>query len=61
MQLYEDPLNRENGGYCYANNKGNGEHYGIRTDANNNHEVTGEGRLQSDNEKRWTCIEVEVF
>ena len=37
------PLNKENGGYCYTNGYDDGAIYGIKSDAQGNHEVTGEG------------------
>ena len=38
-----DPLNKEDVGYCYTNGYLNGSIYGIASDSEGNHEVTGEG------------------
>ena len=61
LGLYGDPLNKEGAGYCYTNGHSNGANYGIKSDADGNHEVTGEGHKQKGNEKRFTCVELEVY
>ena len=43
LGLYGDPLNKENAGCCYTNGYGDGAGYGIASDSEGNHEVTGEG------------------
>jgi hypothetical protein len=43
LGLVEDPLNNENGGCCYTNGFCEAAIYGIKSDAQGNHEVTGEG------------------
>jgi hypothetical protein len=43
LGLLGDPLNGENGGYCFTNGYDDGAIYGIKSDAQGNHEVTGEG------------------
>jgi hypothetical protein len=43
LGLYEDPLNNENGGRCFTNGYDDAPIYGIKSDAQGNHEVTGEG------------------
>ena len=56
-----DPLNKEDAGYCYSNGYSDGANYGIKSDAEGNHEVTGEGQKQKDDKKRFTCVELEVY
>jgi hypothetical protein len=43
LGLGGDPLNNENGGRCFTNGYNDGAIYGIKSDAQGNHEVTGEG------------------
>jgi hypothetical protein len=43
LGLAEDPLNNETGGRCYTNGYDDAPIYGIKSDAQGNHEVTGEG------------------
>jgi len=43
LGLEADLLNKENGGWCYTNGFCEAVIYGIKTDAQGNHEVTGEG------------------
>jgi hypothetical protein len=43
LGLLGDPLNKEDAGYCWTNGYSNGAHYGIKSDSEGNHEVTGEG------------------
>ena len=43
LGLAGDPLNEENGGWCYTNGYEDAPIYGIKSDAQGNHEVTGEG------------------
>jgi hypothetical protein len=38
-----DPLNKYDAGYCRTNGYGDGANYGIKSDSEGNHEVTGEG------------------
>jgi hypothetical protein len=38
-----NPLNKENAGCCFTNGFNNGAIYGIASDSEGNHEVTGEG------------------
>jgi hypothetical protein len=61
LEVYGDPLNKEDAGYCYTNGHGNGAIYGIKSDSEGNHEVTGEGHKQKDDNKRFTCVELEVY
>jgi hypothetical protein len=43
LGLGGDPLNGETGGRCYTNGYDDAPIYGIKSDAQGNHEVTGEG------------------
>ena len=43
LGLGGDPLNKEDGGYCETNGNSSGARYGIASDSEDNHEVTGEG------------------
>jgi hypothetical protein len=43
LGLEADPLNKDNCGWCYTNGFCEAAIYGIKTDAQGNHEVTGEG------------------
>ena len=43
LGLADDPLNDENGGWCFTNGYDDARIYGIKSDAQGNHEVTGEG------------------
>ena len=61
MRLISNPLNKEDGGRCYTNSFGDGAIYGIKSDAQGNNEVTGEGHKQTDDRKRFTCVEIEVY
>ena len=61
LGLYGDPLNKEDAGYCYTNGHGGGANYGIKSDAEGNHEVTGEGHKQKNDQKMFTCVELEVY
>ena len=61
LGLFGDPLNKEEAGYCYTNGYLSGAHYGIASDSEGNHEVTGEGHKQKDDRKRFTCVELEVY
>ena len=56
-----NPLNKENAGCCFTNGFNNGAIYGIASDSEGNHEVTGEGHKQKDDWKLFTCVELEVF
>ena len=55
LGLHGDPLNNEEAGYCYTNGYHDGSFYGIKSDLNGNHELTGEGQKQKDDSKRFTC------
>ena len=59
--LESDPLNEEDGGCCFTNGFGDGGIYGIKSDAQGNNGVTGEGHKQKDYRKRFTCVEIEVY
>lgn len=61
LGLYGHPLNKEDAGFCYTNGSKNGVIYGIRSDIQGNHEITGEGQKQKDDYKRFTCVEIEVY
>jgi hypothetical protein len=61
LGLTADPLNKEDAGRCSTNGYGNGVYYGIKSDAEGNHEVTGEGDRQKNDEKKFTCVELEVY
>ena len=61
LRLYRDPLNKEDAGYCFTNSKDSGAFYGIKSDSEGNHEVTGEGEKQKNDSKHFTCVELEVF
>jgi hypothetical protein len=39
-----DPLNTEDAGLCFTNGHSHGAFYGIKSDAEGSHEVTGEGQ-----------------
>ena len=56
-----DPLNKEDNGDCWTNGYSNGAIYGIKSDIEGNHEVTGEGHKQKNDAKRFTCVELEVY
>ena len=43
LGLGGDPLNKENSGWCFTNGYEDGSIYGIKSDSQGNHEVTGEG------------------
>jgi hypothetical protein len=43
LGLAADPLNLETGGWCFTNGYDDAPIYGIKSDAQGNHEVTGEG------------------
>ena len=61
LGVREDPLNKEDAAKCKTNGYGNGAHYGIKSDSEGNHEVTGEGHKQMDDKKKFTCVELEVY
>ena len=62
LGLYGDPLNKEDAGRCYTNGYGDGASYGIKSDSEGNHEVTGEGHKQKDDDgKYFTCEQLEVY
>ena len=61
LGVRSDPMNAINGSQCRTNGFGDGSFYQIRSDAARNHEVTGEGNLQDDDKKEFTCTEIEVF
>ena len=43
LKVVGDPLNKEDAGNCRTNGHSNGAIYGIKSDSEGNHEVTGEG------------------
>jgi hypothetical protein len=61
LGVVTDPLNKEDGGWCWTNGHSNGSIYGIKSDSEGNHEVTGEGHKQKDDAKKFTCVELEVY
>jgi len=61
LGLGGNPLNKENAGSCKTNKYSDAVIYGIKSDAQGNHEVTGEGHRQKDDAKDFTCVELEVF
>jgi len=61
LSVYDDPLNKEDAGYCYTNGYMSGANYGIKSDSEGNHEVTGEGHKQNGDAKLFTCVELEVY
>ena len=61
LGLYGNPLNKEDAGFCHTNGSKNGLIYGIKSDIQDNHEITGEGHKQKDDSKRFTCVEIEVY
>jgi hypothetical protein len=57
-------MNKKDAGSCYTNGIGrigNGAFFEIKSDSDDNHEVTGEGHKQMDDRKRFTCVELEVY
>ena len=56
-----DPLNKEDAGDCETNGYHCGARYGIKSDSEGNHEVTGEGHKQKNDAKKFTCVELEVY
>ena len=54
-------MNKKDAGSCYTNGFGDGAKFGIKSDSEDNHEVTGEGHIQMDDRKRFTCVELEVY
>ena len=61
LGLVGDQLNEEDGGHCFTNGDYNGPIYRIKCDSQGIHEVTGEGKGQQEDEKKFTCVELEVF
>jgi hypothetical protein len=61
LQVCNSPLNDEESGYCYTNGYLSGAFYGIASDSEGNHEVTGEGHNQKDDEKIFAYEELEVY
>jgi hypothetical protein len=61
LAVVTDPLNKEDAGCCSTNGYGEGAYYGIKSDSEGNHEVTGEGHKQKDDRKKFTCEELEVY
>ena len=61
LGLCGDPLNKEDAGDCWTNGSGGSAIFGIKSDAEGNHEVTGEGHKQKDDQKKFTCVELEVY
>jgi hypothetical protein len=54
-------LNEDQAGFCYTDGEGSGSYYGIKSDSEGNHEVTGEGHKQKNDEKHFTCVDLEVY
>ena len=54
-------MNKKDAGSCNTNGFGDGANFGIKSDSEDNHEVTGEGHKQMDDMKRFTCVELEVY
>jgi hypothetical protein len=54
-------LNTKGNSHCFTNAGGVGNYYNIRCDTQGNNVVTGEGREQKTDEKRFTCLNLEVF
>ena len=61
LTLWYDPMNRSGHGRCYVDKDGCDTNYKIEEDENGNSPLTGEGAENEDYDKRFTCIELEVY
>ena len=60
MGLWSSPLTSTNGAVCMTNNRDWGE-YNVKTDAQGNSLLTGDGAGQPDGSKWFTASEIEVY
>lgn len=56
-----DAMYGEDQSRCQTNGFNSGKNYLIPTDDQGNNIVTGEGSNQQDDDKRFTCVDIEVF
>ena len=63
LGLQGNLLNNEDAGYCFTNGQAESKDvfFNIQSDSEGNHEVTGEGKKQYDDLKKFTCVELEVY
>ncbi len=54
-------MNDEDKSYCFTNGYRDGEFYMIPSDNQGNNIVTGQGSKEEDDDKRFTCLDLEVF
>lgn len=60
LSLGGEAMNQEDSGICRTNNVSN-VGFNIPTDSDGNNVLTGDGAGKSDDEKRFTCTELEVL
>jgi hypothetical protein len=60
LSLWDDPMNGSGNGGCDVENDECDPYYKIEADENGNSPLTGEG-ADEDNEKSFTCVELEVY
>lgn len=54
-------MNEEDKSNCYTEKHFKCESYKVPCDSEGNNIVTGEGSKKEGNDKRFTCIDIEVF
>ena len=64
LALWDDPMNDENSGWCFTNGSGHSwgrDNYNIPNDSEGNSVLTGDGSGIADCDKKFTCVELEVY
>ncbi len=57
---FSNPMNGKNNGYCYTI-EGSASKYRVAVDKDGNSVLTGDGAGKTDDSKRFTAVEIEVF
>jgi hypothetical protein len=61
IECHCDPLNKQGQGRCHTNGQGSFNHYNVGTDSEGNNILTGTGKGQKDEAKRFTCTAIETY
>lgn len=60
LTLQFGTMNEKNNGYCHTNGY-NSSFFKVECDAEGNNKITGEGKDQKGDEKKYTCTGLEVY
>ena len=60
LEINSQTMNTKLGARSFTDSQA-AQRYNTKLEANGNHEITGEGSNQSGDNRKWTCVELEVY